>query len=90
MTPPLGLGCCPFCGGGSVVVDLLFNELPIVCRSSVFVFVLLCITLCPFKFCDHLQEEGNAGCFASIVLRMYCYYKCSVALAHDAMGWSAV
>ena len=32
----------------SVVVDLLFNVLPIVCGSSVFVFVLLCITLCPF------------------------------------------
>ena len=32
----------------SVVVDMLFNVLPIVCGSSVFVFVLLCITLCPF------------------------------------------
>ena len=31
-----------------VVVDLLFNVLPIVRGSSVFVFVLLCITLCPF------------------------------------------
>ena len=31
-----------------VVVDLLFNVLPIVCGSSVFVFALLCITLCPF------------------------------------------
>ena len=31
-----------------VVVDLLFNVLPIVCGNSVFVFVLLCITLCPF------------------------------------------
>ena len=43
-----GLGCCPFYGGGSVVVDALFIVLPIVCRRSVFVFVLLCITLCPF------------------------------------------
>ena len=42
------LGCCPFKGGGSVVVDLLYNVLPIVCVSTVFVFVLLCITLCPF------------------------------------------
>ena len=33
---------------GSVVVDLLFNVLPVICGSSVFVFVLLCITLCPF------------------------------------------
>ena len=29
-------------------VDLLFNVLPIVCGCSVFVFVLVCITLCPF------------------------------------------
>ena len=42
-----GLGSCPFEGSGSVVVDLLFNVLPIVCGGSVFVFVLLCITLCP-------------------------------------------
>ena len=32
----------------SVVVDILFNVLPIVCGSSVFVFVLLCTTLCSF------------------------------------------
>ena len=32
----------------SVFVDLLFNVLPIVCGSSVFVFVLLSVTLCPF------------------------------------------
>ena len=31
-----------------VIVDLLFNVLPIVYGSSVFVFVLLSITLCPF------------------------------------------
>ena len=44
--PPPGLGCCPFLGGGSVVVDLLFNVLPIGCVGSVFVFVsyaLLCV-----------------------------------------------
>ena len=45
--PPGGFGCCPFYGGGSVVVDLLFNVLLIVC-GSVSVFVLLCITLCSF------------------------------------------
>ena len=28
--------------------DILFNVLPIVCGSPVFVFVLLCITLCQF------------------------------------------
>ena len=55
-----------------------------------FVFVVLCITLCPFYFCNHLEEEEKAGCFASIVLQMYCYYKWSVALPHSAVGWSAV
>ena len=34
--------------GGSIVDDLLFYELPIVCGGSVIVFVLVCITLCPF------------------------------------------
>ena len=38
-------------------MDLLFGVLPIVCGRSVFVFVLLCITLCPFYFCNHLEEE---------------------------------
>ena len=33
---------------GSVIIDLLFDELPIVCGSSVFAFVLLCITMCRF------------------------------------------
>ena len=42
------LGCCPFLGGGSVVVDLLFYVPPIVYGGSVLVFVLVCITLCPF------------------------------------------
>ena len=32
---------CITLGGGSVVVGLLFNVQPIVCRVSVFVFVLL-------------------------------------------------
>ena len=36
------------------------------------------------------MEEG-AGCLAFIVFkRMSCYCKCSVALLHSAMGWSAV
>ena len=71
---------------GSVFVDPLFNVLPIVCGSSVFVFVLLCISLCSFYFCNHLEEEEKAGCFAAIVLQMYCYYKYSVALPHSAVG----
>ena len=34
--------------------------------------------------------EEKAGCFAFIVLQMSCYCKCSVALPHGVMGWSAV
>ena len=34
---PGSLGCCPFYGGGSVVVDIWFNVLTI--GGSVFVFV---------------------------------------------------
>ena len=60
--------------------------LTIVCGNSVFVFVLLCITLCPFEFCNHLKEEKKADCFAVIVLQTYCYYDCSVALPHGGVG----
>ena len=52
-------------------------------------FVLLCNTLCPFEFCNHLEEEEKAG-VSIIVFLMYCYYKCSVALHHGAVGCSAV
>ena len=34
--------------------------------------------------------EEKAGCSAVIVLQMSCYCKCSVALPHGSMGWSAV
>ena len=55
---------------------------------SLFCYALLCVR--PFEFCNHLEEEGKAGCFAIIVFQMYCYYICSVALLHGAVGWSAV
>ena len=32
--------------------------------------------------------EEKAGCFAFIILQMYCYFKCSVVLPHGAVGWS--
>ena len=50
-------------------------------------YSLLCVH---FSFCNHLQKEKEAGWFATIVLKMYCYYKCNVALAHGAVGWSSV
>ena len=37
-----------------------------------------------------LGEEDRTGCFAFIVLPMYYYCKCFVALPHGGMGWSAV
>ena len=40
--------------------------------------------------CNHLEKEEKAGCFAMIVLQMYCYDNCSVTLPHGAVGWSAV
>ena len=52
--------------------------------------VLLCITWCLFKFCNHIDGEERAGCFNSIVILMSCGCWCSVVLPHGTMGWSAV
>ena len=54
--------------------------------SSVFVFVLVCMTVCPFPCSNHLEEKD----FVFIVSSMSCHFICSVALPHGAMGWSAV
>ena len=56
-------------------------------------FVCLCFDMHYFVSIlvyNHLEEEEKAGCFSIIVLQMYCYYKCSMALPHGAVGWSAV
>ena len=38
-----------------------------------------------------LSRRGRKRwCFDIIVLQMYCYYKCFVALPHGVVGWSAV
>ena len=57
-----------------------------------FVGVLCLSMFCYALLCVHssVEEEEKAGCFAIIVLQMYCYFKCSVALPHGAVGWSAV
>ena len=54
---------------------------------SMFCYALLCVHS---SFCNHLEEEEKAVCFAITVLQMNCYYKCSVTLPHSAVGWSAV
>ena len=42
------------------------------------------------QFCNHLDVEERAGCFALTVFRMFCDSQCFVALPHGALGWSAV
>ena len=36
------------------------------------------------------REREKAGCFTLIVFLLSCDYSCSLALPHDAVGWSAV
>ena len=50
---------------------------------------LMCVTLCPLWFCNHLDGEERASCFALFVLLVS--RNCCVALPHDAtgiFGWS--
>ena len=72
------------------VVLLLF----IYCLMYFPLFVgVLCLSLfCYALLCVHssLAKKEKAGCFATIVLQMYCYCKCSVVVLHGAVGWSAV
>ena len=52
----------------------------------------LCLSLfchVHFSFAIILKRKRTlVACYC--VLQMYCYYKCSVALPHSTMGWSAV
>ena len=47
------------------------------------VFVLVCITLCPFSFAIILMRKRE-------LIWMSCYCKCPVAFPHGDVGWSAV
>ena len=72
-------------------VDLLFGVLPIDRVGSVFVFVLLYITLCPFLVCNHFEKEGRElDALFFIVLWMSCYCKYSVTLSHAVVCLSEV
>ena len=51
-------------------------------------YVLLYVTLYPFQFCNHLEGEERAGCFASFVFLVY--HDCCMALPRGAMGLFAV
>ena len=74
--------------GASLMCFPLF--VGVLCLSFVF-YALLCVHS---GFALVLGGGGwggeRAGCFAGIVLQMYCYNKFSVAFPHDAVGWSAV
>ena len=48
--PPVAWAAVRFCGGGSVLVDLLLYETSIVYGGPVLVFGLVFITLCPCYF----------------------------------------
>ena len=51
-------------------------------------FFSLCVTSCPFLFCNHLDGKERAGCFVLFVFLGsgdFC-----VALPHNATGLSAV
>ena len=51
-------------------------------------YVLLYVTLCPFKFCNHLDGEERTRCFALFVFLVS--RDCCLALPHGSMGLSAV
>ena len=52
------------------------------------VLCFLCVSLCLFQFCNHLDGEERAGCFALFVFLMS--RDCCEALSRDAMGMSEV
>ena len=49
---------------------------------SLFCYALLCVHS---SFAIILKKKRNL-----VALLMYCYYKCSVAFPHGAVGWSVV
>ena len=58
----------------------------VLCLSA-FCYALLCVHS---SFAISLKWKKKTCCFAIIVLQMFCYFECPMALPHGAMGWSAV
>ena len=44
------------------------------------VFVLVCITLCPFYFWNYLKEEYRAGCFVPLLTLLLLSCGCFVTV----------
>ena len=75
--------------GDSVVVDLFLIHFPglwefCVCLSFVMHYFVSFIVL------QSSWRGRESWLLCYFVLQMYCYSKCSVALPHGAVGWSAV
>ena len=65
--------------------------LPLFVGVMCLVLILLFNTLCPPSFAIILiGERERAGCFTLIFFLISCANECSVALPHNAVGWSAV
>ena len=61
---------------------LLLPLLAEVLRWSLFCYSVLGVVW----FCNHLDGEERAGCFALTVILMFCDSQCSAALPHGAVG----
>ena len=70
LSPPGGLGCCPFSGGGSVVVDFFFIVTPIlgVCNRSMF-----CCTLLYVHSSIAIILMGKRGLVALLNMSFWCF-----------------
>ena len=80
--PPIGLGCCPFVGGGSVDVDLVVNILPL--QVGVPCLYLICYALLYVHSSFAIIYKRKR----KLVALLYC--KCFVNVPRGAMCWTAL
>ena len=78
----------------AVVLLLLIHCLlllpPVVGRGPMFCPCFVIHYFVSVEFCDHLDGEERAGCFAFTVCLVSFDSQCSVGLPHGTVGWSAV
>ena len=84
-TSPGGLGSCPFLCGRSVVVDLLFIVVPIVCRGSVIGPFLLFSTLCLYSSAIIMIRQRELA--ALLLLASWCIMTVSVLWFFLMVSW---